>query len=523
MTMPDLDALADEIAARGIIHLFGIPGSGPSLTLIDALEKRGVSFHLNHFEGSAVLMAGAMGRLSGRSGVAVGIKGPGLANMLPGMAACRLEAFPVVSITESYPPGTPLFSAHKRLDHQALVSGCAKGRRFFSVNGPGFSDLAEWAEREVPGPVHMDISGSPIPSDRPVPENIPPGPPPDSDVGKISGMVSKSSRPLLIAGTYAIRKGMSAELNGLSIPSFSVSAAKGVIDETLPHAAGVYTGVGLARTPESSIIPKADLVIGIGLRHNEVLNVKPFGCKSINFDPLGDTFCHGFEFDHLFAADDKNMERLFSELGPKSWGLDELSDKIHAMMEHMLRPSFLPANVFFKIERHFDHHVRMVLDTGYFCTIGEHVLRIRRPEHYLSSGQGRYMGIGLPLSIGASLYDREVPTIVFSGDGGIGMFLPEAKLAVRHQLPLIIVLMSDGYLGSIRVRSISEGITEKAVTIHQPSWTRVFRALGLHSAVAQSGSDMEEILKSWEKEKGPLFIETRFDPEEYQYMVNGIR
>ena len=85
--MKHLEILARQIAAQHVSHIFGIPGSGPSLFLLDALEKQGARFHLTHFEGSAALMAGALGKLSGRSGVAVSIKGPGLTNMLPGPAA----------------------------------------------------------------------------------------------------------------------------------------------------------------------------------------------------------------------------------------------------------------------------------------------------------------------------------------------------------------------------------------------------------------------------------------------------
>ena len=77
--MSDLHVLADGMAEEGVSRVFGIPGSGSSLTLLDALEQREVPFCLTHFEGSAALMAGAVGRLSGRAGVAIGIYygGPG--------------------------------------------------------------------------------------------------------------------------------------------------------------------------------------------------------------------------------------------------------------------------------------------------------------------------------------------------------------------------------------------------------------------------------------------------------------
>ena len=71
--MKHLQILAQQIADRKVNHAFGVPGSGPSLFLLDALERHGVGFHLTHFEGSGALMAGAIGKLSGQSVIAISI------------------------------------------------------------------------------------------------------------------------------------------------------------------------------------------------------------------------------------------------------------------------------------------------------------------------------------------------------------------------------------------------------------------------------------------------------------------
>ena len=60
--MTDIARLAEEISAHGVRRLFGVPGSGVTLSLIDALEKRGIAFHLTHFEGAGALMAATVGR-----------------------------------------------------------------------------------------------------------------------------------------------------------------------------------------------------------------------------------------------------------------------------------------------------------------------------------------------------------------------------------------------------------------------------------------------------------------------------
>jgi len=520
--MSDLYALAEEMAHRGVGQIFGIPGSGSSLTLLDALEKRGVIFYLTHFEGTAAMMAGAVGRLSGRAGAAISIKGPGLANMVPGLAACRFESLPVVSLSEAYPPGTVISKAHKRMNHNRLISAAAKGRRFLSRNGPRFSDLARWAEEEIPGPVHLDIVESAIDNEESIPLIKEEGSD-DSNPQGLHDLVTAADRPVIIAGTLSLRKTLSSRLNQLSIPVFSTAACKGVVDETLPNAAGVYTGVGLELTPEFSIIPKADLVVGIGLRHHEVLNAKPFGCKGINIDPLGSAHCSGFNFDRLCEGSPEEVNALFSALSSKKWGIESLRACSGKMREKILSDQFMPANAFRVIERHFMHRIRLVLDTGNFCTMGEHTWRVPKPDLYLAAGQGRYMGVGLPMALGAAIYDPDIPTVVFLGDGGIGMFMADIKMALKYRLPLLVVLMSDGHFGSIRGRSVRDGLTEKPVTIHRPSWIKAVEGLGVHALEAKNEEEIEDGLKAWNPPKGPLFIEIPFDPEGYLSMVEDIR
>ena len=264
-------------------------------------------------------------------------------------------------------------------------------------------------------------------------------------------------------------------------------------------------------------------MIGIGLRHSEILAVESFPYKAINLDPLGETHCSGFHFDAVSGGSSDETDAIFDALVDKEWGLGALSKCMESMTAKMLSGPFLPANAFGAIEQHFRHGARLVLDTGNFCTIGEHIWRVRRPDWYLASGQGRYMGISLPMALGAAIYDPDIPTLAFLGDGGAGMFISDIKLAVEHRLPLLVVLMSDAYLGSIRVRSIKDGLTEKPVTIQQPSWLKAAEGLGVDAAKVKNEAEIEDILKFWNPSSGPLFLEISFDPEAYQHMVGNIR
>jgi thiamine pyrophosphate-dependent acetolactate synthase large subunit-like protein len=519
--MKHLQILAQQIAERKVNHIFGIPGSGPSLVLLDALEKHDVRFHLTHFEGSAAIMAGAIGKLSGQSGIAISIKGPGLTNMLPGLAACALESFPVVSISEAYLPGTPPETSHKRIDHEKLLAAVVKFQCFLSEEVPRFENLSALAESEIPGVVHLNIA--PSPSDAPISHILYSGEEFDQAIWqKAVDIVRRSKRPAVIAGTLAVRKHWSEKLNSLVLPVFSTTAAKGVVNETLPHAGGVFTGVGGPFSPEEKILPEADLVVAVGLRHNEVLAVKPFHCPAIQIDPLGEESSSGFEFDSTIEGTPSQVDTIVSALLEKQWGLNLLEKTHKKLKERLLTPSFLPAHIYWHIAKHFNGEARLVLDTGNFCTIGEHAWQVQRPNLYLASGQGRYMGVGIPLGIGAAFYDQDVPTIVFTGDGGIGMFVSEMKLAVQNKLPLMVVLLSDSFLGTIRGASLQRGLSQHPTIIDQPSWLKALEGLGVPGKQIRKIDKLEKALVEWKKD-GPLFLEIPFDADDYQRMTEGIR
>ena len=509
------ERLADDIRAGGAGMVFGIPGSGATLSLIDALEKRGIPFHLTHFEGSGVLMAATVGHLSGHAGISLSIKGPGLANAVPGLTASWLEAFPVVHFAEAFPPGSPASQAHKRLDQAGLCAPITKGARYVPLTGEGFPEVAAWAEGEEPGPVLFELAER-------APETfaLPSPGAAQSASAPLQELVRRSARPVVIAGSLAIRRGWSEALARLQVPVFSTAAAKGVVDETLPYSAGVYTGVGLSLTPEHRLLSDADLVVGLGLTAREVLAAKPFACPAINIEAVDTPGVDGFAFARRAGV--ASFAETIDALANISWGAERVSQLL-AALDTRVGAGFLPGSVFASIERCFVGRARIVLDTGYFCTIGEHAVRARSPGLCLLSGQGRYMGTGLPMAIGASLYDRSLPTIAVLGDGGIGMYLAEIKLAVRHKLPLLVMLMTDNAFGSLRTRAIREGLTQKPLFMDSGSWVDVLGALGAPGTRADSSNAVDAALKAWDPGSGPAFLEMPFDADLYERMVADIR
>lgn len=516
--MNNIDILAAEIHKYGVSSIFGIPGSGPTLSLIDSLESKGIPFYLTQFEGTGALMAATIGRLRNKAGVSLSIKGPGLTNALPGISVAWFESFPLVHLTEATPVNAPSYVAHKRINQESLCRAITKASGYLGAVSDMFSDLSEIATSEVPGPVLLQLTenheSKNVDSRKYMVEAYKP-------LSKeLRSIIQKSNSPIIIAGTLAIRKKWTKQLSGLSIPIFSTASAKGIVDENLPHAAGVYTGVGLALTPEASLFDTCDLVIGLGLTAKEVLSVNPFNAKSINVEVLENEGTDGFRFDAKLSSTE--FDEVVDILADKSWGIDLLSRKLTKLF-NKLDNDFLPGRVYNTIQLFYSGKVRLVMDTGYFCTIGEHSWKAMRHDWCLMSGQSRYMGTCIPMAIAASIYDLQVPTIAIVGDGGIGMYLSEIKLAVQLKLPLLLILMSDNSFGSIRTRAIKDGLTQKPLIMFGNSWVPVLNGYGVPGVHVENDNELAIALKSWDRNTGPAFIEISFNPTTYQEMVLDIR
>ncbi|MEZ7863784.1 MAG: thiamine pyrophosphate-binding protein, partial [Rhodospirillales bacterium] len=88
------EMIAHKLKARGVQRMFGIPGGGSNLDLIDSAAKHGIEFHLSKREDSAVMMAAVTAEMSGTPGVVLTTKGPGTASAVNGVAYASLDRTP---------------------------------------------------------------------------------------------------------------------------------------------------------------------------------------------------------------------------------------------------------------------------------------------------------------------------------------------------------------------------------------------------------------------------------------------
>ncbi len=516
--------LSNEMIRTGVDYIFGIPGSGNSFVLLDHLQKHGANFQLTHSEASGVIIAAIYGLISRSPGVALSIKGPGVANMVPGLAVCSFEDIPVIAVSEAASLESYRSTVHKRIDHSRLTGEVTKARRAYGLVSTGsFSDAWEIARAETPGPVLLemidDINGNGLEEEVVATPGIKNRH--LAGVGELKQKIRNSQRPVVIAGSVAIRAGLEIQCSRLTVPVFTTLAAKGLIDEHRECAAGVYTGAGKDSAPEVTIIAQSDLVIGIGLRAKELLRFQCFDCPAINLDYPDAQYLHGPEFSSM--GDIRHSNELLDELRKKEWGHDLVATTIAKLRETLYSTDFLPAPVFDLLKQALGEKCRLVVDTGLFCTVAEHIWQASREDSFWCSANGRYMGTAVPMAIGATMADPECSTVAVVGDGGIGMYFSDLRIAVEKRLPILVLFFTDGGYGSIQAVAESKGLDLNLASIKASSWASSLKSLGMDGTVAHSLEEISEYLTIWDQGSGPLFVECRFDQDKYRHMVDTIR
>jgi acetolactate synthase-1/2/3 large subunit len=499
--------------------VFGIPGEGASLELLIQLENLGCAFHLVPHEAAGALMAGGFGRVSGIPGVSLSIKGPGLSNMISGIATNWLDHNPTLSLSESYGPGSNPHRMHKRLAHAPMLANVVKAYAD-NISPYLVEDLWNLSMAEEPGPVHLDISGCmkgqsfdkyTIESDE------------RSDTSaEAARLISRSQRPVAVIGALATRRKWRRALAQLKFPIFTTVAGKGAVDETLPYVAGVFTNSGGLRSPESRLLPMADLVVGLGLRTTEILDVKQLPAPLVLFDEMGGK-ASGLKAACEVCLDCDRMLEVFDLLSSKHWGEVEISAANDALIMQLEFDRWLPAGALRLTQQILPASTRFILDTGNFCTIAEHTLIARTPLDIIGSACGRAMGVALPTGVGATLASRDTPSVTIVGDGGIGMYPEVIRLAVEEKLPQLVLMMRDGFLSSVRKEARKKNASGEFLRVPGTSWTGTFQSFGCAAERVDSLKALEGALTDWDLDSGPLFLELVFDADTYMLMTDGIR
>jgi len=278
-----VEVLAAAFKDAGTPFIVGHPG-GESVELMEAARQRQMRFLLMKQEVAGAMLAATWGDLTGSPGICLSTRGPGATNMVNGVAHAFLDRSPLIAITDAYSRPTYETGLRQRINQLAIYEPIVKWST--TIDAKTVRQQVRRAIRTAtgspPGPVHFEFpqseamreAGEYAAEPPLVPNWIMPGPD-RADLKPALDMLSRSRRPILIAGLGVYWCGASAQFvsfaERLGAPVLTTTKCKGMIPEDHPLRAGCIIG-GLI---ERKLVMEADLIVTVGLDAVE-LQPKPW-------------------------------------------------------------------------------------------------------------------------------------------------------------------------------------------------------------------------------------------------------
>ena len=531
------EVLAEALAAHGVSRIFGVPGGGSSLDVMQAAAGKGIDFVLTRSENAAVMMAAATADLDGTLGAALTTKGPGVANAANGMACAALDRSPVMLISDGFTREESGFVTHQVFDQMALLAPvCKRSSRLDTDDAATeIRGLIELAKTPPYGPVHVEIAGGQ--ARRPVAADPAQFQPREHEarideagVEKAARLFRHSARPVIVAGLEArspsVSRALEVMAHALCCPVLTTYKAKGVFDERQAQYVGTFTG-GRA---ESECVEQADLIVLCGLDPVELLRM-PWRYPS----PVVDIAEVRHPVHYVQPAASVHgpiapaLAGLSAGLSRSGWALSEIAQLRRGMAARLEYPhceGLGPQQVVeLALRAAVDLGVspRIAVDAGAHMFSAMAFWPAARPHDVLISNGLATMAYALPAAIASALHEPERPAIAFTGDGGLLMCLGELSVAAEQAARVVVVAFNDRSLSLIDIKQQERGLPARGVRWRAPDFARTMEGLGGRGFRVDGADEYQAAVSESLRSEGPSLIDVTVDPGGYLAQMKSLR
>lgn len=452
--------------------LFAYPG-GQAIDLFNALfGVEEINVILPRHEQGLVHAADGYARSTGKVGVCLVTSGPGATNLVTGIATANYDSVPLVCFTGQVPTGLLGSHAFQEVDIVGITESICK----YAVTVRRREDLPTIIKKAFflarsgrPGVVVVDIPKDiqqAFGSDYyPLQESIHgyhvSTAVPMEPMERAIACLKKARKPVFLLGggvTIAcVKEEMRALVEKTGIPVVTTIMGKGAI----PTDHSLYIGnLGIHGSYAANMaISECDVLFSIGVRFNDRITgkVSEFAPKAtlvrIDIDPTSAP--KNIAVDISITADAKNAINLLLDKLPvldfpdwqeeiNRWKEQHPIDALQRCM-----PGVTPLAIIQAVNSIFDSAV-ITTDVGQNQLWTTQFLELNAKKQMLTSGGLGTMGYGLPAAIGAKIGNPDKDVIAICGDGGIQMNIQEMATAIAYELPVIICILNNGYLGNVR-------------------------------------------------------------------------
>jgi acetolactate synthase I/II/III large subunit len=471
-------ALVAALEHEGCDVLFGYPG-GVAIPFYDALyDAKKLRHVLVRHEQGAAHAADGYARASGKVGVCTATSGPGATNLVTGIATAYLDSSPLVAITwqvRSDLIGTDAFQEADItgitlpiVKHSYLVKSAAELPQIVH-------EAFHIASTGRPGPVVIDIpvdialgelayhdaDSIDLPGYRPTFKGH------VKQIRAAAKAINEAQRPVLYLGGGAIASDAAPEILRLAelrrLPVATTLMALGAFPETHELSMGM---LGMHGTVTANYaVHECDLLINLGARFDDRVTgkLKAFAPHARVIHADVDPAEIGKNVTPLIpiVGDAKHVAAgLVKELEGMEWPAERTAEwlaRIAARKDefplHYVDPKdgkLAPQLVVQEIDRLTAHDAIICTDVGQHQMWATQYYTYTYPRQFISSGGLGTMGFGLPASIGAKIAFPDRTVVDISGDGGFQMTMQELATAVSYDVPVVVCILNNGYLGMVR-------------------------------------------------------------------------
>lgn len=468
--MTGSEILARCLKNEGTEILFFLMG-GPMLLAEESCIKEGIRPLDVRHEQAAALMGQAYSRLLQKPSVCMAASGPGVINLATGIANALIDCSPVVAIGGSSPIGQFGRQVFQEIDQLAIMKGCTKwADRVYNLKRiPEQVNTAfQKAMGGKPGPVYLDfpgdilyakipeeqvdwsMSGRPLLGARPMGEQ--------GRIDELVAALAKAKQPIILSGSGVIWSKAWSELQALveraGIPFYTTPQGRGVLPDD--HALSYLT-------MRSTAFRDADLIVVVGTRMNYIIgHAAPprFSAKAtiaridIDADEIASS---PRKVDIGIVGDCRTvLQQLLEAIGGrvdaaryapwrKRLADGDAAKRASGGDDALLKGTPIhPLRLCDEVKKFMQRDAILVVDGQEILNFGRQSMPTFAPAHRLNSGPFGMMGVGLPFGLGAKIACPDKQVIVIHGDGSFGLNAMELDTAVRHKIPLLVIISLNG-------------------------------------------------------------------------------
>jgi pyruvate oxidase len=521
------DVLVETMTAWGVRHVFGMVGHS-NLGFAEAMRRAEQRGELSYFgvrhEGAAAFAASAYGKLTGHPAACFGIAGPGSTNLLTGLYDAKLDRAPVLALSGQVASKVKGRGAFQDLDLEEVFGDVAASSETVHPDSDHGELMALACKRAL---IEQTVTHLMLPDDVQILPGGAAGGPAGRfnddrlvpDEGAIAGAVNRieaAHRPVLIVGAGA-RSAMDHIVplaERLNAPVVTTFKAKGQISDHHPLGCGV---LGRSGTPIASwFMNESDLLIVFAASFSNHTGIAPYKpIIQVDNDRWAIGRHHPVEIGVLGDVG-ITAARLLDGLGTGDWvdRRDEVAARWDIWRTEKARRrnddrgrGLNSASVFAQLTDAVAADAVVCVDVGnntysfgrYFETEGQTVLM----SGYLGS-----IGFGLPAAMGAwaALGDRR-QIVAVCGDGGFGQYGMEITTAVKYDMDLTCVLLTNGELGKISKEQRAAEYEVWHTSLSNPDFAGFARSCGAHGIRVESEAGLAPALSQALAHPGPALVE----------------